>query len=132
MNRVSLIGVIGFKETKVLSNGTKLTKLSIAHKETYKDKEGVKQDKTTWINVKSFQKLAEIMEQYADVGSLVLVEGKLQVNKFTDKDGKDTSLMEVLVNEFKVLKKSDKSTSPQAENRGNLKEPGFLDDDIPW
>ena len=132
-----LIGRVGNIESKVLSNGTKLTKMSIAHHDVYKDKSGQKQEKTTWISVKAFQKLAEIIETYGKVGQEVLVEGKLQVNKFKDANGKETSLMEILISEFKILggrgENSAKQSSQTPAAHGNLKEPsGILDDDIPW
>ena len=128
-----MIGHIGFKETAAAQNGTKIVKLSVALKKKYKDRDGQLQEKTTWVNVKAFQKLAENMDNYANKGDLIYIEGEFQQEKYTDKQGAEKVSVSILANEFRLLgNKGDKNTSPKPENRGNLKESKFIDDDIPW
>lgn len=133
LNKVTLIGHVGFSETIVLSNGMKRTKLSIATREWTKDKDGKKLERTNWISVQAFQKLAEIMETMVTKGDLVYIEAKIQPTKYTDKAGVEHHVTNIIANEFKSLTpKGERDTSQQHENRGNVKEVVPLDDDIPW
>jgi len=136
LNKVIMMGRIGNIETKTLPNGTILTKLSLAINEFWKDKDGVKQEKTTWYNIHGFQKLAEIMEKYTKKGDLVYVEGKLQQNKFTGQDGIEKTVTTILASEYKILSSKDgKDTSKAEQKPAKVMEPNhnhFHDDDIPW
>lgn len=51
---------------------------AIAVSESWKDKAGQKQERTEWINVVIFGKLAEIAGQYLTKGTLVWFEGKIR------------------------------------------------------
>jgi single-strand DNA-binding protein len=133
LNKMMMIGHIGFKEAGTSPNGTKITKLSVAIKKKYKDRDGQQQEKTTWVNVKAFQKLAENMDSYAHKGDLVYIEGEFQQEKYTDKQGVEKVSVSILANEFRLLgNKGDKNAFLKPENHGNVKESKFIDDDIPW
>lgn len=133
LNKVSIIGHVGFVETKVLDNGNKRTKLSVALREHNKDAEGKWVEKTTWVGVQSFQKLAEIMEKKVNKGDLVYIEGKLQLGKYTDANGVEHNVASIIANEYKGLTpKGEKEPSQAPAKHGNVKESKFIDDDIPW
>jgi len=128
-----MIGHIGFKEAGTSPNGTKFAKLSIALKKKDKDRDGQPLEKTTWVNVKAFHKLAENIDSYANKGDLIYIEGEFQQDKYTDKQGIEKVSVSILANSFRLLgNKSDKNAFPKPENHGNLKESKFIDDDIPW
>ena len=132
LNKVMMMGRVGNVKSETLSNGTKFTKLSLAVTERWNDKQGVKQEKTTWFNVHSFQKLAEIIEKFTTVGALVYVEGKLKQDKYTDKEGVEKIITTILAAEYKILSSKDNgNTSKQDEKPVKVEEPGFHDD-IPW
>lgn len=133
LNKMMMIGHIGFKEAGTSPNGTKFAKLSIALKKKDKDRDGQPLEKTTWVNVKAFHKLAENIDSYANKGDLIYVEGEFQQDKYTDKQGIEKVSVSILANSFRLLgNKGDKNTSQKPENHGNLKESKFIDDDIPW
>jgi single-strand DNA-binding protein len=71
VNKVSLIGRIGNIDVKDTKGGDKLTNLSLATSESYKDKNGEWQDKTEWHRCTIFK------EFKADKGDLVYLEGKI-------------------------------------------------------
>jgi single-strand DNA-binding protein len=71
VNKVSLIGRIGNIDVKDTKSGDKLTNLSLATSESYKDKNGEWQDKTEWHRCTIFK------EFKADKGDLVYLEGKI-------------------------------------------------------
>ena len=87
VNLVILIGNLGKDpETRYLQNNDAVTNITLATTETWKDKNGEKQDKTEWHRVTFYRKLAEIAGEYLKKGSQVYVEGKLTTRKWTDKE----------------------------------------------
>ena len=79
VNKISLIWRIGQIETKDTKSGDKLTNLSVATSESYKDKNGEWQEKTQWHRCTLFK------EFKADKGDLVYLEGKVEYREY---DGK--------------------------------------------
>lgn len=119
LNCVMLIGNLGKDpEAKFLNDGTQVTNFSIACGESWKDKEGNKQERTEWVNIVAWKKLAEICSEYLHKGSKVFVEGKLQTRSWDDKNsGVKRYMTEVVINDLVMLdgKQGDTHTEPQAE-----------------
>ncbi len=124
-------------ETRYLANGDAVSNVSIACSESWKDKNGEKHERTEWVNVVFYRKLAEIVAEYLKKGNLVYVEGKLQTEKWT-KDGIDRYTTKVIGSNMKMLgsKKTDSSQeqSNDSEKNPNNDSGGFSDieDDIPF
>ena len=116
LNKVMLIGNLGKDvETKFLPNGDAVCNFSIACSESWKDKNtGEKVEKTEWINIVAFRKLAEICDKWLTKGSKVYVEGKYQTRKWTDKDNNDRWSTEVLIHDMQML-----GGNPQADQQGS-------------
>lgn len=53
-----------------------------------------------FINIVSFGKQAEVVNQYFKKGSEIVVTGKLQINNYEDKDGNKRTSANVILNEF--------------------------------
>ena len=88
VNKVILIGNLGKDpETRYMPNGDAVTNITVATTETWKDKNGEKQEKTEWHRVTFYRKLAEIAGEYLKKGRSVYVEGRLETRKWTDKSG---------------------------------------------
>lgn len=103
-NTVQLIGRLGANPAiKVFDNGNKMVKISLATSETYKDTHGEKISKTTWHQVIAWGKTAEIAEQYTTKGNEIAIEGKLTYRSYTDKDGIERFITEIVVNELLLL-----------------------------
>jgi single-strand DNA-binding protein len=101
---VILIGNLGRDpETRYMPDGGAITNISIATTESWKDKNGDKQEKTEWHRVAFFGKLAEIAGEYLKKGSQVYVEGRLQTRKWQDKDGQDKYTTEIVANAMQML-----------------------------
>ena len=103
VNRVVLVGFLGRDpEIKNTNNGNKIANLTIATSETWKDKQsGEKQEKTEWHRVVIFnQNLAEVAEKYLHKGSKVYVEGALQTRKWTDNDGQEKRITEIVLSAY--------------------------------
>lgn len=139
VNKVILIGNLGKNpETRYLNNGDAVTNITLATTDTWKDKNGEKQDKTEWHRVTFYKKLAEIAGEYLKKGSSVYIEGRLETKKWTDKNGIERYTTDIVANEMKMLgsKKTDSSQeqSNESEQNHNHDSSGFADmeDDIPF
>lgn len=123
LNRCEFIGNLGQDpEVKYGNSGDAIATLSIACSESWKDKNtGQKQEKTEWIRVVAFGKLAEIMGEYLHKGSKVYVAGKMVTRKWQDNDGKDKYTTEVVAREMVMLDSAQGNQGGQGggqQNRG--------------
>ena len=105
VNKVILVGNLGNDpDVRYTAGGAAISNISIATTESWKDKNtGDKQEKTEWHRVVFFGKLAEIVGEYLRKGSQVYVEGRLQTNKWQDKEGNDRYTTEIIANEMQML-----------------------------
>ena len=89
MNRVTIIGRLGRDpEIREMKNGKKFATFSIATSESYTDKMGKKEEKTEWHNVIVFNALlVKTVQDSVSKGTILMIEGKLATNKYTDKAG---------------------------------------------
>ena len=102
LNSVQLLGNLG-RDPEVKQVGdNKVASFSVAINENYKDKSGTLIERTEWLNVVAWGKLADIAEKYLKKGSKVLVEGKIQTRSW-DKDGEKRYSTEVVARNFIML-----------------------------
>jgi len=101
LNRCEFIGNVGTIETRFTPSGSAITSISIACNESWKDKQGQKQEKCTWIPVTIFGKLAEIARDCVKKGDKIYIAGKFTVDKYQDKNtGVDKYSTKVVVDGF--------------------------------
>lgn len=135
INRVILVGTVGKDpELRYFSNGDAYCSLSVATTETWKDKQGEKQEKTEWHKVKFTRKLAEIVGEYVKKGQQIYVEGKLETSKYTDKQGVERYSTEVVANEMQMLggKQERKPDTDRAVEAKAQKASDPFSDDVPF
>lgn len=105
-NQVQLIGRLGANpEVKVLDNGNKLARFSLAVSETYTTKAGDKVTDVQWYPVVAWGNLATIAEKILQKGTPVTVDGKLFNRSYTTKEGVKRSITEIIANELLVMQK---------------------------
>jgi single-strand DNA-binding protein len=103
VNKVILVGNLGRDpEVRFMPNGEAVANFSIATTENWKDKSGVKQEKTEWHNIVMYRKLAEIAGEYLKKGRPVYVEGRLQTRKW-EKDGVTRYTTEIIADSMQML-----------------------------
>jgi single-strand DNA-binding protein len=103
VNKVILVGNLGRDpEVRYMPNGEAVCNFSIATTENWKDKSGVKQEKTEWHNIVMYRKLAEIAGEYLKKGRPVYVEGRLQTRKW-EKDGVTRYTTEIIGDNMQML-----------------------------
>jgi single-strand DNA-binding protein len=105
VNKCIFIGNLGADpETRYTPSGVAVTNIRIAVSETWKDRQsGEQQERTEWVRVVGFNRLAEIMGEYLQKGSQVYVEGRMQTNKWQDQQGNDRYTTEIIANDMQML-----------------------------
>ncbi|OGT12874.1 MAG: single-stranded DNA-binding protein [Gallionellales bacterium RIFCSPHIGHO2_02_FULL_57_16] len=104
VNKAILIGHLGKDpEVRYMPSGEAVANVTLATSETWKDKNGEKQEKTEWHNIVFFKRLAEIAGEYLKKGSQIYVEGRITTEKWQDKEGKDRYTTKIVASEMKML-----------------------------
>ena len=105
VNKVTLIGNLGNDpEVRYSGNGNAVANVSLATAESWRDKDsGEQQERTEWHRVVFFGRLAEIVSEYLHKGSQIYVEGRLQTNKWQEKEGNDRYTTQIVANEMQML-----------------------------
>ena len=105
-NHLTVIGRLGKDpEVRDTQSGTKIAKFSLAVDRGRKGRDGEKE--TDWFNVAVFGRSVEFVEQYVHKGDLVLVAGRCQIDKYTDRDGGKQTSVEINCNEVQKLSRDD-------------------------
>lgn len=105
LNKVQLIGNLGADpEAHYQQSGAAIANIRIATTEKWKDKEsGEKREKTEWHSITFFGRLAEVVIEYLRKGSPIYVEGRLQTDKWQDKEGNDRYTTKIIANQMQML-----------------------------
>ena len=103
LNKVQLIGRLGKDpEIRYTQGSEAVANVSLATSESWKDKNGEKQEKTEWHNLVFYRRLAEVVGEHLKKGALIYVEGKITTEKY-QKDGEDRYVTKIVVSEMKML-----------------------------
>ena len=83
VNKVILVGNLGADpEARSMPSGDEVVNLRVATSETWKDRDGNRQERTEWHRVAIFnQNLARVAKNYLRKGSKVYLEGQIQTRK---------------------------------------------------
>jgi single-strand DNA-binding protein len=104
VNKVILVGNLGKDpEVRTMTNGGKSVSFSLATSETWNDKaSGERKEKTQWHRVVIFnERLGEVAEKYLRKGAKVYIEGAVESRKYTDKDGAERDITEIVLGRFR-------------------------------
>jgi single-strand DNA-binding protein len=133
LNRLELIGNMGKDpETITAKSGAPFTKFSIAV-----NKQGAgRDDKPMWVHVTTFGKTAEFVSTYLKKGSMVFVEGPLEVSEYEGSDGKNHVNIGMIANRVLSLSKREGTESSNGNGAlvgaGASKSKAVADEDIPF
>ena len=127
INHVVVVGRITKKpELKFTANGTKYTQFTVAVQRNFKNKDG--EYEADFINCRLWRTAAENFAKFADKGSLVGIEGRIQTSSY-DKDGKTVYITEVLAESFTLL---ETKATTEARNNQTQETIEFSEDDLPF
>jgi len=98
MNKVILIGRLG-QDPKLtyLPSGAPVTEFTVATDESFKNRDGQKEERTEWHRIKVFGKQAEICSNYLAKGRLVYIEGSIRTRSWDDQQGQKRYITEIVV-----------------------------------
>lgn len=104
LNKVLLIGnLTKDPELRYTPQGTAVVNLRLAVNRRWKDKAGEQKEETCFITAVSWDKQAEVCNQYLRKGSPLFVEGRLQSRSWEDANGQKRSVIEVRAERVQFL-----------------------------
>ncbi len=132
-NKVILVGrLVREPETVMLPSGTQVANLVLAYNRSYKDQNGQWKEESHFFEIKAFGWIVERVIPNLGKGDLVLIEGRLQQDKWIDKQsGEPRSKVRIVALEIKLLGHAGKgavatSSEPAAEELPSFEEEELL------
>lgn len=144
LNKVILYGRLGRDpEVRTTKNGDPVTNLHVATNETWKDKNGEKQEKTEWHSVIVWGQTALNCGKFLKKGRSVLVEGSISSRAYEDNEGVKRIATEIRASNVTFADEKPKDLTYQqvaeklnkrAENRQAMREQShdYSLDEIPF
>ena len=125
-------------ELRTTPNGTPVCGFSVAVNRVYKDSNGEQKESVSYIDCTAWNRLGEMINQYAQKGTGVLVSGRLDQRSFEGKDGVKRSRVEIVVEDFNFMGGAPRSDSNSSNFSGSTPTttseapvPSDVPDDIP-
>ncbi len=99
LNKVILMGrLTKDPEFRQTTSGVPVCRFSVAINRSYKNKQtGEKVEETDFIDCDAWRQTAEFVSRYFNKGNMILVEGQLRNNNYTDNNGVKHYSMRVMV-----------------------------------
>ncbi len=119
VNRVTLIGNLGRDpEMRYLPSGEAVANFSVATTEKWKDKSGNAQERTDWHRIEFIGRTAEVCGEYLKKGMAVYIEGRIQYDKWTDKEGVERTMTKIRGERMQMLSSRGGSGGSEAMDDG--------------
>lgn len=141
VNKAILLGFVG-KDPEIRSTktGVMTANFSLATSESWKDKQtGEVKQVTQWHNISVIGNLAKIVDNYVKKGSKLYLEGKIQTEEYTNKEGKKCYATKVVLQGYNsVLELLDRKEEGQIDKHNEAKGNGYqpeqeeIIDDVPF
>lgn len=123
-NKVIMVGrTTRVPEVKMTAGLTKVANFTLAVDNGYGETK-----RTDFFNCVAFGKTAETIATYVKKGDLILVEGRLEIDKWEDREGVNREKAKIVVGSFKFLE-TKKSREEREEDVGEVEEENFEDID---
>ena len=119
INKVILLGrATRDTELRSTGSGTPISNIRLATNRVVRGKDGELKESTQYHTVICWERLAEQTGRHVTKGRLIYVEGRLASRSFTDKDGKERDVTEVIAADVQFLDgPGEKRTDLPAEER---------------
>src|SRR5829696_7136367 len=131
INKVILLGR-ATRDTELRStpSGTSVSNMRLATNRVTRGKDGELVEHPQYHTIICWERLAEQTGKHVTKGRLVYVEGRLESRSFTDKDGKERAVTEVIAADVQFLDgPGTKSTDLPAQERDDVESDDL---DIPF
>lgn len=118
-NRVTLVGNLTRQpELRKTKTGSAVTELGLALNRAWTGENGQRQEETTFVEVTVWGRTAENAAQYLQKGRSVLVEGRLQMETWQDKQtGQERSKLKVVADSLQFLGSNHDPGGPHGDDR---------------
>ena len=104
INSVVLMGRLTYEpELKTTTSGLSVIRFQMAVDRNYQSQGQERQ--ADFIDVVAWRQTAEFISRYFHKGSMIAVEGSIQTNNFTDRDGNKRKSVEVVANQVFLCRK---------------------------
>jgi single-strand DNA-binding protein len=133
LNRIVLIGrLTKDPELRYTPNGAAVATFTLAVDRSRKNPQGERE--TDFINIVTWNKLAENCANYLNKGKLAAVDGELHIRTYDGQDGQKRWVTEVVADNVRFLSPKDSSGASGSFSSANPlgNEISFSDDDIPF
>lgn len=129
VNRATLLGHAGRDpEMRDLKNGGRAATFTLATTEKWKDAEGRPAEATEWHRVVVYGPTVEAVGKMLRKGARVMVEGRIATRGFTDREGNERAVTEIVVSGWQgmvnVLSERRSREVAQPVEDGGIAEPG--------
>jgi len=118
-NKVVMLGRLTRDiELRYTPNGMAVGKTAIATNRKFKSKTGEVKEETCFVDITFFGRGAEIANQYLHKGSLILIEGRLIYEQWTDQHGNKRSKHSIAVDNMQMIggKEEGNTNTNQTQN----------------
>ena len=119
LNRITICGrLTRDPELRTTSTGKDVVEFSIAVNKRIKPADGPDAD---FFRVKAWGQTASYVGEYIGRGRLVSVDGRLESRKYTDKEGNNREIVEIVAENVNALDRPKEDAEPRQESRGKAK-----------
>lgn len=124
-NKVILAGnLTRDPELRYTPKGTAIAKFALAINRKWTGEDGQKREEVTYVDVDAFEKKAELIGQYFRKGSPILVEGRLKLDQWDDKQtGQKRSRLGVILESLSFLDSGNRDAAAAAAGGGGAPAP---------
>ena len=99
------------KDPNFIENQVAVANFTVAVNRTFKNKNG--EQEADFINVVTFRKQAENVNNYLSKGSLVGIDGRIQTRNYENKEGQRVFVTEVVADSVQFLEPKSQQSKPQ-------------------
>ena len=113
LNKIFLQGrIVNDIDVKTTPSGASVCTFRIAVDRDFKNRDGQKE--TDFVTIVAWKNTAEFVYKYFGKGRLILIEGRLQMRNYTDRDGNKRTAAEVVADSvyFSDSKKDEGGVAP--------------------
>ncbi len=94
-NRITIVGNLGFDPEPKQVGDKMMVRMRVSVNDWG--------DRTNWFTVKAFGKQAEICDKYVKKGDRILVEGRIDFNEYTNKEGQKVTATDLVASNIVLL-----------------------------
>ena len=119
LNSVMLMGnVTRDVELRYTPNNTAVCQIGLAINHKWKDSNGEPKEEVTFVDCEAWGRTAEVANQYLRKGSPIFFQGRLKLDQWVDKEGKNRSKLKVVVESMQFIDSRRDENAKHAQGGG--------------